>query len=560
MILRCLYEWTGAAVAERLPLASRPAWPDSLQRHARRIGFAAALLILLGIGIGLRRSLPPAGPILGPDSYSYLGSSAALSTPRSWSNADFTPRRTPGYPLVLRLLHVRTGSERSLVLFQQGLGILSTVLLYFLAYHFTRSLTLSFLAAILTSIAGQTVYYEYSLLSDTLSAATFLAAIALLVASVQRDAPLLWVGLGLAVGAAALVRPSNLPAFGVALLYAGFHRPALRTPRRRFASALCLLVAIAILLAPWVERNRRLFGRPMLTSSEGYSLMLREGPFINYESGLDRPLKDLFRQELQAVHVPAAEPVHQTRMKFPQTAAAEIELNDRMKWIAVEAIRTHPLRYATGTVYEFLALLKSYGQPVGFGPALIPPGRNALHDLGLTIETYWTNFAFAAALFLLLLASIARGTPAAFRALSLTVLAYLAAQALVITGIERYRLTVQGLLYLSLVAAPIVLWRNCKRRDLVRASSTTAAAMLVLFAVATWEAAQRPGDLGPIREQIDAVHPILTWPWTNPYSIYLKNHGKPTRPSARGAGDPAVILAEATFGRSSSAEPGCRRP
>lgn len=546
-------------MTEGTPLASPPVRADAPGRGSQ-VGFAIAILLLLGIGIGLRRSLPPATPILGPDSYSYLGVSAALSTPLSWSNRSLTPKRTPGYPLLLRLLQVRTGSERSIVLFQQGLSLLSTVLLFWLTYHFTRSLLASFLAAILTSLAGQTVYYEYSLLSDTLSAAAFLVAIALLVASVQQDAPLLWFGLGLAVGAAALVRPSNLPAFGIAFLYAGFHRRRLRTPLHRFVSALCLFVGIAILLAPWIERNRRLFGRPMLSSLQGYALMLRAESLINYESDLERPLKDLFRQELQTVHVPAAEPVHQIRMKFPKTAATEIELNDRMKRIAVEAIRTHPLRYATGTAYEFLALLKGYGQPVGFGPALIPPGRNALHDLGLTIETYWANSAFAASLFLLLVASIARGIPPGFRALALTVLAYLGSQALVITGIERYRLTVQGLLYLLLVASPIVLWRNCRRRDLALASSTAAAAMLVLFAVATWEAGRRRGDLGPVREQIDAVHPILTWPWTEPYSIYLKNHGKWASPSAQRPGDPAVILVEAGGRLSSSAAPARRLP
>lgn len=488
-------------------------------RRAQVVRFVAGLLLVLGTGIGFRISLPRLPPLISPDSNSYLAAAAILhATGFDWSSRSLPPLRTPGYPVALELLGVRTGAERSIVVWQQTLGVLTMLLVFLLAQAFSSSTLISCLCALIVGFSGQQVYYEFCLLSDALSATTFLAALALLVAAIKRTSPFLWLGLGCVLGISALVRPSNLALLPVALYFAAFPGPRLREP-------LFLLLGVAVLLGPWIERNRRVFGRPMLSSLDGYTLMLRAESLVDYDSPLHGPIKQILWRELNAVRNPPAEPVHMARKLIARGPGAEVELNLKMKEIAIEAIRAHPLRYLTGTAYELLALVKNYGEPVvGTGPPLVREGTRPLQHLGLWVERYWGNFFFFPALAALLISALLP-LPRSYRAFAVAILVFLCSQALVVTGIERYRLTVQAGLYVVLFVTPVVIWKQRpNRRRLAIASATCAAILLTLGVTSRWEAGQRISDIGPSRYQIDAVHPFLALPWADPYLFYVQNH------------------------------------
>ena len=498
--------------------------PARAARRSSRASIAAGLTLVLGLGIAFRVTFPRLPPMVPPDSGAYLSAAAALrDTGFDWSSRRLTPFRTPAYPVVLALLGEKTGEERRIVVFQQALGVAVMGLVFWLAYSFSRSVIVGCLCGLICGMSGQQVYYEFSVLSDVLSEATLLAALALFALAVERGTPARWLGVGLAIGVSALVRPSNLALLPVSIVYSIF-------PRRRLAEPACLFLGAALLLVPWIDRNRRVFGTATLSSLQGYALMLRTDSLVDFQSPREAEVKRALLRELKTKRDPPAEPVHMVRMELAHGADAEIALDKKMRAIAWEAIRTHPARYLAGTAYEGLALLKSYGQPVGSGPPLVPRGTRALHDLGLWIEISWGNLIYALA-FAALLLSVVLPLPRAYRAFAVSVLLFLCAQAPVVTGIERYRLTVQPALWLVLLTAPVVIWRTRPSSRRFAAGCAVTAILLVCLGLGSlWEAAQRRSDLGPSRNQTDAVHPFVTWPWIEPYEIYIRNH-PPQTPS-----------------------------
>jgi hypothetical protein len=141
-----------------------------------------------------------------PVSYSDTGSYRRLAQTilNGWANYDGT--RTPGYPLFL----AGVGSDRAVVVVQMIMGILITLIVFYLGYQISKRVLFAVLVALGHTLNFNQLFFESSLITETL--ATFWILVAILGAGIwifHEERRSIWLGLviGLAASLAALTRP-----------------------------------------------------------------------------------------------------------------------------------------------------------------------------------------------------------------------------------------------------------------------------------------------------------------------------------------------------------------
>lgn len=185
----------------RLDAASMPsARVASARSRHWVVSFAAIMLVSLVI-----RSivLLLTSPVLAPDSIEYMHLARLIGQGRL--AADFG-LRAPGYSAFLLLHDFDPNFVR---ITQMALGLCITAGLYWLVWRFTASVWLASIGALLYGANVAQIFFESTLVTETLATALLFGAVLLLVCLSSSDFMVPWklVALGLAVGVVPLVRP-----------------------------------------------------------------------------------------------------------------------------------------------------------------------------------------------------------------------------------------------------------------------------------------------------------------------------------------------------------------
>ena len=123
-------------------------------------------------------------------------------------------------------------------------------------------------AALLCALYPAFVAADAALMSETLFGLLVACGLLQALRELASPSPAGMALLGALIGAASLTRSEGLLLVPAALLLA-----LLATPRRqRVARVTALLLATAVLVAPWVARNHHVFGRFLYTTNEGTTL------------------------------------------------------------------------------------------------------------------------------------------------------------------------------------------------------------------------------------------------------------------------------------------------
>ncbi|MEO6463221.1 MAG: hypothetical protein ABIP29_09110 [Candidatus Eisenbacteria bacterium] len=134
--------------------------------------------------------------------------------------------------------------------------------------------------AILTALWPTLIYFSSALLTETLAALLVTVSLLLAVRLWSRGGTALALGTGIALGLAAMARPTALPLAAVLAAWIALG-PARRPWRARLAEA-SLVAAICILtIVPWTERNHQVSGAWLpLTSGGGAALWDGNNPLV----------------------------------------------------------------------------------------------------------------------------------------------------------------------------------------------------------------------------------------------------------------------------------------
>ena len=227
---------------------------------------AAVLHLLLAILVA---------PRFEPDSALYGAPAQSLAERGQMLDASgaIETRITPGYPVFLAMFLKMDAGYRGAVIAQHLLWLLILSATTWLVMQATRRPAVAVAAGLITTFDLPRVQSSFSILSETLAAATVIAAVCcsfLAIRSERATTAIYWSVLaGVLGGVTALVRPIAI-AFGAPLAIAiliGADR------RWRSRSAVLVLVAFSVLPAWWTLRNARESGVATFSSLAGINLL-----------------------------------------------------------------------------------------------------------------------------------------------------------------------------------------------------------------------------------------------------------------------------------------------
>ena len=211
----------------------------------------------------------------------------------------FTPPNTPTahwsflYPLYLAGIYAVTGYHPLAARLIQG--AVGGALLCFLVYKIGRRVAdenTGLVAAGLAAVYGYFIYYNVALMTETLSVVLILITLYLSMELKENPIPIRWVGLGLSLGLAALLRQTVL-LFAPFLLFWLFTE--LRARGIRWWYFALPVAIIFLVIIPWTLRNYLVYREfLLLNSNAGYALYASNNPNL----GID------WRNELVVVPVP----------------------------------------------------------------------------------------------------------------------------------------------------------------------------------------------------------------------------------------------------------------
>jgi 4-amino-4-deoxy-L-arabinose transferase-like glycosyltransferase len=220
-----------------------------------------------------------------PDGYRAISENLLQRGVFSSAGADVPPTptayRPPLYPLSLTSVswhrQVRPWGVAGL---HVVLGAVTVLLVYRLGRAW-RLGSWSWLAAVLVACDPILLNQSAQVMSETL--ATCLVVLSLLALTSAIQAGPWWNGwfAGLALGLAALCRPTFLVWAALCCAYVVCWEARRHRSRFGWTRAGVLMLGVLVALAPWAVRNRLVLGRPLITTTHGgYTLLLGNNPYF----------------------------------------------------------------------------------------------------------------------------------------------------------------------------------------------------------------------------------------------------------------------------------------
>ncbi len=251
---------------------------------------AAAILARLGLLLGYQ-------PVPYGDSPSYRRLS--LSVLNGFERYDGT--RTPGYPAFLALV----GPDERVWLVQMGMGILITLLLFYIGWRLSGRAWFGGLAALAHTFNLGQLFFEANLLTETLT--TFYIALALAGMLIYlRKSPMprfggAWLafGIGLCTSLALITRPLfiYLPFFTLLFILLANLKPGTWKPlnlQTLLLHLLAFLLPVALIVGGWISFIHSRYGDWSLTTMTGYHLVQHTGGFFEYVPDEYAALRDTY--------------------------------------------------------------------------------------------------------------------------------------------------------------------------------------------------------------------------------------------------------------------------
>jgi hypothetical protein len=319
------------------------------------------------------------------DTGSYRRSARAILA--GWRRYDGT--RTPGYPALMAL----AGPDRHVYAGQLVLGLLTTLLFFYIGWRITNRPWFGALIALLHTLDAGQFFFEANLMTETLTTfwlALAWAGMAFLFARQtglgaggrapeRRD---FWIVFGvalvtgLAAGLAALTRPLFvfLP-FLLAVFLVLFWRAA--SLPVRIIAAMTALIPGLILLGMWVNFIHARFHVWSLSSMDGFHLIQHTGVFFEYVPDKYAALRDTYLK-YRAAHIAK----YGTQTNTIWDAIPEMEkvsgesfygLSRLVQRISIQLIIAHPLLYLRNAALGWLWFWKVpvYWSPQAIGDPIV---------------------------------------------------------------------------------------------------------------------------------------------------------------------------------------------
>jgi hypothetical protein len=326
----------------------------------------ALTLILLAAALVRLAFFPRAPVFIGGDSSQYYVPAHALMMGEGF---PLPLKRPPFFPVFVAAIGRAFGEDLRYVAAVQHVIGLGTVALAYGVGKLAVGRVAAVVGALVAAFSGGLLIYEHYLMTESTFTFLLTAAVFLYLLGMRRDLTWAYLASGLAVGLATLNRPhaQMLLAIGppIVLLYTRKWRPTLR-------ATLLTGAAAALLIVPWMARNKAVHGAFTVAGAIGQNLIAQTavfhyGNFVFYDSA--NPPDDPNPRRLQARKIiqarsddKAEKPwvevtgigIHSRLME--ELKIGENEADSYMRDIALDAIKDRPITWLRFVFDDFRLL------------------------------------------------------------------------------------------------------------------------------------------------------------------------------------------------------------
>lgn len=261
-----------------------------------------------------------------------------------------TAHRPPLYPIILSGL----SSVRAVSLFHWGLGIAAAFFVFQTAITLNRSPAPALIAGLLLVVDPTALVQSRLIMTETLalffSSLLFYLLIRFSVVTNRSSSPTITfftaLFLGIICGLATLTRP----AFLVLTLLVILTLLLMKKPIYfRFICGIAVLSGTSGILLPWVIRNHRQMGSPVITTThDGYTMLLANNRFLFDCYRHHSPWEKAW--DAGDFHLWWNEKVKEETDSSDLTASSELTINRSAKKEAISAIKNDPGMFAQTTM------------------------------------------------------------------------------------------------------------------------------------------------------------------------------------------------------------------
>ena len=369
-----------ATIQEAAPVVTPALEPAFAFLSHRRLWLLCGLICLSRLLL-----IPFATYLQGDDGPRYLREAINLHDSGVFSSlAGHAPPPTahdvPLYPLLLSVLlavfPAVSVTEHVAAAFNCVFFTAAAAALYGLAWRLSGRASIAVTAAIVFALFPETVPYSVFYEPDSLFTAMFLWAVLFIVFFLQSNAKAWLLSSAALLAAAILVKPIAeyyWPVLGLLPLF--FWPGKLNLPGRAgwIVAGLCLQIAV---ISPWLLRNERDFGSPVLSSITGVNLF-RENYRLLLED-MDPSNARAIQEKQAAAAATAAGPAWDNPLIESKRLGAIASQQIRSHWQSylVMTLKHHPRLYlGTGS----LALLRLVGDQAGVAQMEVWQSHPSLH-------------------------------------------------------------------------------------------------------------------------------------------------------------------------------------
>lgn len=310
-----------------------------------------------------------------PASYNDTGGYRRLAQTALGDWREFDGTRVPGYPLWMAFV----GTDRQVYLSQLLLGLLMTLLFFYLGWQATRSPAFGAAVALAHTLNLNQLLFETNLLSETLATFWLLLALACVWQALcpgQGGRWLFWLGVGLFGALAGLTRSLFLFIPFWAGAYLALVPPAPGPRRFSFNWRPLLLASLpaVLLIGWWVGYIYTRFGVFSITTMGGFHLVQHTGQWFELLPDEEAVLRDVFLQYRAERIARTGSPGNAIWDALPALEKASglgfRELSGAMQRLSLMLIWQHPDRYLWSVLDGWQLYWRA---PVYWKPAELPP-------------------------------------------------------------------------------------------------------------------------------------------------------------------------------------------
>jgi hypothetical protein len=334
-------------------------------------------------------------PVEFGDSPSYLRLAEAI---RGVGERGYDGTRVPGYPAFMALWNMQPGA---IWIAQMVLGLLISVMLYWIATRISGDERLGFLLGAVYSLVPGQLLFEAALLTETLTTFFIVASVACLVG--LKYSRLTWRSflfsglLGFTASAAGLTRPLFFPITLLLLPFVGWL--ARGSALRRFSVLGVYTLMPLLLQGSWLLYMESHWNVISPTAMAGYSMVQHTGSYFEYLPDQYAAIRDTYLQYRDMQVAARGVQTNAIWEAIPAISRASglnfYDLSREMGRLSWLLIREHPGLYFKDVVEGWIAFWKA---PVYWQPDLVHPAaaRAALQVLAVVGRgiSILANFAF----------------------------------------------------------------------------------------------------------------------------------------------------------------------